>query len=821
MIQLFAYDEDNTRTELDLYKDEVILLNSAIEDIIDISRIDSAFSRTFRVPATGTNSRFFKWWYQSNAIDFDVTKIVKADIHIDGIFYRTGQLRLQAVYNNMDTQRIDIEVAFLGETKQFGTQLGDTYMDDLDCSDVDHVLNHTFLHDSQLPFTDPSLPFDGAVRYALAIRGYTYDEDGNILENGQITFDNTRQKSFTSQPHHITEDQYTPFLQVKYLIDKIFAETGFTYSDDSVFNQEWFKFLYTEGIATASSTTPTSDSDALANVLSGYPISSVGISPVILPNVVTNNGNGYNVTTGEYTVSVPTTVTPYPTIQYVVEVADQMGFFGGAPVFTWRLYKNGTAIQTIGPVTGTGTPGQQVVLSRTLSYTGATAVGDVFFATIEVGGVSENPYITNQSVFSATGTPDAVRIKDLLKQDYTKLDFFKDILTRFRLVMSPSKSVESQFVVKPWIEYIGSGDFFDWTYKMDLTKDVVMKPIFDDQSSVINFTDKEGLDNKNIFHQYTQNQVYGYRPYDSQNPLLSGSRDVITNMAPTPVDQIIGWEKVPETLTTVLPYFATINEEAPDKDGYAQLAPMVTIPRLLFWNGYRPCSWDNSQWFYDLTSPGVKHYEYACMSYLSMLDSTPNTLDLNWQKDIQYFEVAGNVHSPDGSQGFDVYQRFWADYINTLYSKDSRMMTAYFVLTPQDLANLSFDDTIWIKDSYWRLHRIIDAPLDGTASVKAELIKLYTYPETGFANQDIETLSGTSGGGGGGVETYYAAVNCENPEDLIVVKYGSAIPLGYVITTTGSGHIGQCYELISTVTPQAYLPITNVYEDCLECAAAQ
>ena len=142
MIQLFAYDESGTRYELDLYAEDPIKINISAEDIIDIPRIDSSFSRQFRIPATNTNNRFFKWWYTAGAIDFDITKRVPAEIHIDGLLYKKGQLRLQLVANNEIQDRVEFEVAFLGETKEFGTQVGDGFMNMLPCSELDHFLDH-------------------------------------------------------------------------------------------------------------------------------------------------------------------------------------------------------------------------------------------------------------------------------------------------------------------------------------------------------------------------------------------------------------------------------------------------------------------------------------------------------------------------------------------------------------------------------------------------------------------------------------------------------------------------------------------------------
>ena len=54
-------------------------------------------------------------------------------------------------------------------------------------------------------------------------------------------------------------------------------------------------------------------------------------------------------------------------------------------------------------------------------------------------------------------------------------------------------------------------------------------------------------------------------------------------------------------------------------------------------------------------------------------------------------------------------------------------MTAYFNLDSEDLRTLTFDDIVFIKDSYWRILKVVDAPLGEIATVKVELIKLLDY----------------------------------------------------------------------------------------------
>ena len=114
---------------------------------------------------------------------------------------------------------------------------------------------------------------------------------------------------------------------------------------------------------------------------------------------------------------------------------------------------------------------------------------------------TENHHPTQESA------PTNVAVTDMIKNDIKTLDFFRSILTKFRLVMVPSKDVSNQFVIKPWEDYIGTGDVFDWTNKLDYNMDVVLKPIFFSQSSVIEFKDQEDQDQYNYQFQQQNNHV--------------------------------------------------------------------------------------------------------------------------------------------------------------------------------------------------------------------------------------------------------------------------------------------------------------------------
>ena len=820
-VQLYAYEDPKSpRVELDLYEEQPIKITLSAEEITDPTQINSNFSRQFRIPATNNNSKFFKYWYTSGVLDFDVTQKIKAEIHVDGILYTTGQLRLVAAYDNGASDRIDFEVVFLGETKTFSSQVGDGYMDSLDCVDAAHVLSIQYLENSWLEpwnsttsyvvndwvwhsdpvYGDPTIgdmykaltnntnsepagtssdwdkittlirvPNPETVRYIVADRGSLYEENNNnqivvapvpgATRSSEVSVDNTagsgfpstHEASFTLQNNPLYLTQFTPIIQVKYLIDKIFAGTDYSYTTDSVFNEDWFKKLYVDGIGAGVPYVPSGNGESFASTLvqqlpdprdtpSPYPL------PIIFPNIEQNNANAYNSTTGIYTIPVDGAYT------FEVELFGRLDEIAVDvdPEIEIAIYKNGSQV---GAAESQGGPGpfffnfygnDKLVVSANFNA-GDEVQMYVTSLSDNIGtALSEGGYIQTGS-FACTSSPQQIAVNDLLKTDLKIIDWFKSILTKFRLVMVPTVADPSMFTIKPWDEYIGSGDTFDWTYKLDHNKDIKMEPLFYAQEADITFIDQEDIDVTNKYQQDTFGQPYGTRFFVSGNELLSGSKEITTEFAPTPVSQIDGLFQIETDF--IIPKLYENGDDI-TKDGHLTHEPIVPVQRLLFWNGLQPTSTSpvnhtpdqQIEWWYTdnvtdrssadsnspLLSPSGTLYQYPRASYLTEIPTTSTTLNLNWRKQYPYYSYPGVPGNFD-QNGQDVYQRYWKNYIDNVYSSRARKMTAYFNLDSEDFRLLTFDDLIFIKDAYWRILKVVDAPLGEVATVKVELIKLLDY----------------------------------------------------------------------------------------------
>ena len=131
-VQLWASkDGDLNYTRLDLFPEEPIKLTLSVTDIMDPLATTSIFSRTFRVPNTQANNAFFKAVFNVNSVSFDASKKVSAYLNDSGSFYTNGNIRLMSVYSNDRDGDVQYEIVFMGETSDFGGQIGGGFLSDV------------------------------------------------------------------------------------------------------------------------------------------------------------------------------------------------------------------------------------------------------------------------------------------------------------------------------------------------------------------------------------------------------------------------------------------------------------------------------------------------------------------------------------------------------------------------------------------------------------------------------------------------------------------------------------------------------------------
>ena len=696
---------------LDLYEFDPPKLNFAIEDITDTSA-RSEFSQTFRIPATPNNAQFFETAFEITGEDFDVTVKISAQLMIDGVLFRQGELRLNNIYITRENEKIDYEVIFFGSTRSLATSIGERTLNELDLSAYDHDLTSQNIVDSWQAYPEGAATdglLNGNVIYPLIDHGNTYDTNNAPIQ-GEIKHGNAaHSKPFTNSSYRLERERFKPMIRAKAVWDAIFAEAGFTYTSSFINTGSTFNQIYLSAFGNEANIT----NEALSNtgLAEGYG-SSTG-EDIILDNILLDPSNNFS--GGRYIAPLSGT--------YTFKYNFYGDTFSPTPEsVTLRLMRyyagSTTEIDNVNDTFNPQGPEGEMIIILSDTFSVSLPAGAEIYTRF-TSSLTNSAYYDGQ--LEILDAPGQIAIAPLLSNDYKKIDFIKDIITKFRLVIAPDKNNSSNFIIEPWTTYIASGDEFDWTDKLDVSKDFKISPLFYTQLSKIEYKDSEGGDYLNDLYQQQYEEPFGTLRVISNNELLQGERTIETNLIPVPVMQIEGAAEAPNGMdNTIIPQLHTHSAE----DSGVLHEPVVGNKNLLYYNGIKSTGTDvtrEDDWYMeDDLGVATGFTDYPMVSPYSDFPIQPSTLDLNWQREDGYIKFG----LQDTNKGASVYTTYWNTYIQSLYDKWARRVTAYFVLNSQDLIDFSFDDVIFVKDTYYYVEKIYDVPLGEKASVKVDLIKL-------------------------------------------------------------------------------------------------
>ena len=220
--------------KVDLFKDENISLTSSIQDIRDISKIFTDFSKSFALPASKTNNKLFKHYYNSDIDGFDARTQKDANIELNHIPFREGKIKLNGV-KLKNNKPFSYNVTFFGNTVSLKTVIGEDQLDQLSSlSSYDHEFNASTVLEGLTTNVH-----NGAIRYPLMThtQRYTYDTNVASLNQGNIAY-----HTGASHVHGINFFDLKPGLSVLEIINAIEAKYTIAngYSQNIVFSNDFF-----------------------------------------------------------------------------------------------------------------------------------------------------------------------------------------------------------------------------------------------------------------------------------------------------------------------------------------------------------------------------------------------------------------------------------------------------------------------------------------------------------------------------------------------------------------------------------------------------
>lgn len=202
-------------TRLDTYKDDIIELKSSIVDSQDPQKITTEFTRTFTLPASKRNSKFFKHYYDADIDNtFDARTKKSGRIVLNGLPYKYGKYRLLKVESKLNKPS-SYTVSFVGNLVDIKKELRKDKLEDLDLSAYDHDFNATNVKTGL-----QSSLFGGDLIYSLnPKRQYFYSSDPTDITDTE-TLTNIGWNE-TNQVHGVRFTELSPSIKAIKILEAI------------------------------------------------------------------------------------------------------------------------------------------------------------------------------------------------------------------------------------------------------------------------------------------------------------------------------------------------------------------------------------------------------------------------------------------------------------------------------------------------------------------------------------------------------------------------------------------------------------------------
>jgi hypothetical protein len=674
---------------VDISADESSLLTYAIDDIRDFGSRQTAFSKTIVIPGTLNNNKLFGNIFELGSgnfydsgldnvgYNFNASKAANCIMFQDNLQTFKGTLRLLQI--NKDRHNIEYEVALNGELTSLSVALSSGFLTDLDFSAYD------------LLWTEKNI-------------AASWD---NIPGSG-VYFPTIDYGTYSANKHDWDIRTFRPALYVKEYIDKMFDAASFRYSSD-LFNTDRFKRLvipHNQKVLMGKVSTVLTSSITEEQVVINTKIGDT--SEIVLWDKFIAGGFSYSA--GRFTYTQPTTL--FTNISLRIDGTRKAATNGS---FLISLRKNGVAIASTRILTSP--------ITTDFGWSAAVGVsiatGDIIDVLFEYGGTGTEVYVTvvpftNMSISSNVPTlqpvdyNQTITLNDAIPQNIRQVDFLTSIVKLFNLYVYESKFDDRLIYITPFIDFYSedASSGLDWTYKLNRDQPVQIKPMSELNSKIYNFNYKDDSDYFNDLYKKRYNQGYGSYIFDSEFDFATQENTLELIFASTPLLGYVGEDKV---YPTIFKRSGTVEETIDSVIRIMQTKKIMTVAAWQIKNG--------------ATVLG-SYTSYGYAGHFDSPDDPSNDLNFGVLNELFFVLVTGDITKTQ----FNVY---WSSYMAEITDKDSKLLTAKFYLTPQDIFNLNFAKYVFIDGVLFRLNKIIDYNTTIPSDCTVELLKVinttYTY----------------------------------------------------------------------------------------------
>jgi hypothetical protein len=690
---------------LDLYEDENIPLTLSVDDFKNVAEKVQSYSKAFNLPATKRNNQIFENLFEltrsaQNFLTFNPYAKTKSVLKQDGFTLFEGYLRVLDIQDKEG--EISYNVNLYSEVISFADTLKDKTFSQLDFTELEHDYNKTEIKNSWndsgtgITYTNSST---SGFRNAFTTVKYPF-----VDWNHSYTVDSA---GFPVLPN--LESSFRPFINIKYLIDRIFQDTEFTY-ESAFFGSTDFKSLYMDfnwGADNAPVVFNTSGGLARVtdqNLTSSF--TTLNFNSGVMPSQF-----GY--ASGVFTAQADGQVY---TINYNMKFNRPLI----SDTLSVRWIVNGVPVN----------PFTSIAISDT--YVGnftslPLQAGDTIFceakSTNGLYDLDQSPIVTTSPLtfvnyITATTSVNQITNEvflDALRGELGQWEFLKGIMTMFNLVASPDKSNPKNIIIEPYKDMFlpsitGTNNFFDdnstqldWTNKIDTTE-IKLEVLADlNKQTVFKFVEDDDDYAFNLYKNSVQGHLYGSQVFDASTTtgnlqsVLEGEEEIEA----TPFAATVPKPLMSQFSDFITPSIYSYNADDGTSEGFEN------SPRIMYNNGEQTLT---SCTYYIPAQNGVSETNYEDgflqFSHLTDIPTIVTNPPVSTDTVDFHFGICQLIQPIGAATPNNLFNTYWLPYFNELYNPDTRTMTLKVNLTPGDLNTFNFYDTVFIKNRLFRVNKI-------------------------------------------------------------------------------------------------------------------
>ena len=698
----------------DLYEDEDIPLSLSIDDFKNVAEKTQSYSKDFNLPATKRNNRIFTQIFEitnsveNNPESFNPYVQTQCVLKQDGNVIFKGFLKLIDIVNKEG--EISYNVNLYSESIILVDVLQNRLFRDLDFSELTHDYNKTNITNSWYDGAGITLSEDLELNSfardsSLSLNKTTVLKYPFVDWTGNLSVDSTTNYPILNK----LEDAFRPFIQCKYIVDKIFNDAGFTFTstflDSSTFTNLFMDFNWGAGdmpievnsnavVGNYNATSKHYAGSSYTNLRLTFPttsLASVNYDTSTHKITSPNNNTEYSINY-DYQIAVENGQ-PFAGLRWFVTKAD------GSPSISIDELQGTLNPLSIGSFSGSFT----ITLDQgdTLEAQFKSSIANMFYQTFDV---SIPTTATVNITRSITGVTESTLLNNL-RGDLGQWEFIKGFINMFNLIIRQDETNPTNLLIETYdtvFNNINNGLTLsernivnDWTNKIDASE-IKLTPLDLAKETMFDYIEDDKDYAANLYKNTFENP-YGSKKFNARgNTIFVDSEEIsATPFAATIVKPLLDYT----------PQFLTPAIYSSDGGVYQSFD---NKPRILYKTSASPFTMTDGTSYSIPQQNGVvgtgAETKYLKFSHTTDLPPTSSSLDLNFSPHLLIGITGNTINS--------LYQEYWSNYFDELYNFDTKTMTVKVNLNASDISQFDFRNKVMIQNRAFRVNKIDYKPND-------------------------------------------------------------------------------------------------------------